>query len=158
MLKKKLESDLKEAMRAGDALRVSVLRMLLAAIANREIEILKKETGLTDEEILEALSRELKKRKDAAGEFRKWGRGESATKEEKEAEMISSYLPQEISDEDLERIVKDSIREAGLPVGQAGVKGAGDFGKVMKSAMAVLKGRASGDRVSIAVKKFLGNA
>ena len=148
MLKEKLEEDLKSALRAGEKLKVSVLRMLLSSIINQEIEVLKKETGLTDEEILAVLARELKKRKDAAHEFQKGGRQDLAEKEEKEAEMISAYLPQEISDEDLQRVVQDSFR-------QTGARGMSDFGKVMKSAMTVLKGRASGDRVSEAVKRAL---
>ena len=148
MLKKKLEDDLKSAMRAGEALKVSVLRMLLSAVSNKEIEILKKETGLTDEETIEVLSRELKKRKDSAREFKKGARNELAEKEEKEAEIISKYLPEEISNEDLERIVAESVREANG-------KSTADFGRVMKAAMAVLKGRASGDRVSDEVKRSL---
>ena len=148
MLKKKLEEDLKTAMKAGDALRVSVLRMVLASAANREIETLKKDIGLSDEEVLDVLSKELKKRKDAVREFTAGSREEMARKEEKEAEIISVYLPQEISDDELERIVMESVREAGA-------SGMGDFGKVMRPAMAVLKGRASGDRVSEAVKKAL---
>ena len=148
MLKKKIEDDLKSAMRSGEALKVSVLRMALASIANREIEVLKKDVGLSNEEITDVLSKEFKKRKDAAGEFRRGGREESAVKEESEAKIISDYLPKEISDADLERVVEESVREAG-----AG--GPGDFGKVMKAAMAVLKGKASGDRVSEAVKKAL---
>ncbi|MBI2507030.1 MAG: GatB/YqeY domain-containing protein [Candidatus Niyogibacteria bacterium] len=148
MLKKKLESDLKNALRAGEALKVSVLRMLLASIANKEIEVLKKEVGLSDEEILEVLGRELKRRKEAAGEFAKGGRQEMAAKESEEAGIVASYLPEEISDGDLQRVVKDSIRETG-----AGAMA--DFGKVMKAAMAVLKGKAAGNRVSEAVKKFL---
>jgi len=150
MLKKKLEDDLKSAMKAGDALKVSVLRMVLASVANREIETLKKEVGLSDEEVLDSLSKELKKRKDAACQFHSGGRRVLAEKEEKEAGIISAYLPEEISDEDLVRIVEESVREAGAV-------GMGDFGKVMKAAMAVLKGRASGDRVSGAVKKILSS-
>lgn len=155
MLKEGLKSDLKTAMKAGDALKVSVLRMVLTSIANREIETLKKDIGLSDEEVLDVLSKEFKKRKDAVREFKAGNREEMAQKEEKEAEIISVYLPKEISDDELERVVEQSVREAGLPAGEAGAAGMGDFGKVMKSAMAVLKGRASGDRVSAAVKKAL---
>lgn len=156
MLKEGLKNDLKTAMKAGDALKVSVLRMVLTSIANREIETLKKDIGLSDEEVLDILLKELKKRKDAVREFKAGNREEMARKEEKEAEIISVYLPQEISDDELEGVVAQSAREAGLPAGKAGAAGMGDFGKVMKSAMAVLKGRASGDRVSAAVKKVLG--
>ena len=148
MLKKKLEAELKSAMKAGETLKVSVLRMVLAAINNREIEVLKKDVGLSDEEAIDVLSKELKKRKDAAVEFRRGGREESALKEEQEAEMISCYLPEEIADEELERIVSESVRESGS-------SSPADFGRVMKTAMAVLKGKASGDRVSEVVKKAL---
>ena len=148
MLKKKLGDDLKIAMKSGQALKVSVLRMVLSSITNREIEVLKKEVGLSDEEILDVLAKELKKRKDAAHEFRNGGRQDLAAKEEQEARIISSYLPEEISDAELQRVVEESVRETGAA-------SAGDFGQVMRAAMAVLKGKASGDRVAQKVKQAL---
>lgn len=148
-LKQKLEEDLKRALKGGDAFKTSVLRMTQSAAHNREIQLLKKETGLSDEEILEVIKGEVKKRRDAAGEFAKGGREELAAKELKEAELLAAYLPPEISDEELERILKEGIREAG----GAGAK---DFGKVMKTVMPVLKNRASGDRISAILKKLLG--
>lgn len=148
MLKQKLEEDVKQALKAGETLKVSVLRMTLAAIANREIELLKKEIGLSDEEVIEALKYEFKKRKDSSQEFIRGGRPELAQKENAEAEIIQAYLPAELSDSELERIVEESIREVAA-------KGPADFGMVMKAAMAVLKGKASGERVSGAVRHAL---
>ncbi|HEY4527443.1 MAG TPA: GatB/YqeY domain-containing protein [Candidatus Paceibacterota bacterium] len=148
-LKQQLEADVKQALKAGDGFRTSVLRMTQSAVHNREIQLLKKEAGLSDEEILEVIKGEVKKRRDAAGEFTKGGREELAAKELKEAELLAAYLPPEISDEELERILKEGIRETGAA-------GAKDFGKVMKTAMPVLKNCASGDRISGALKKLLG--
>ena len=147
-LREKLEEDLKTAMKAGDALRVSTLRMAQSAIHNKEIQLLKKDTGLSDEETVEVLKSEVKKRKDAVLEFGKAGRTDLAEKEKKEAEILSAYLPAEMSDEDLERILKYGIRE----VAASGEK---DFGKVMKASMPVVKGKASGDRISAMLKKLL---
>jgi len=148
MLKQKLEGDLKQAMKAGEALKLSVLRMALAAVSNREIELLKKEIGLSDEEVVDILKKEQKKRKDSSQEFRRGGREELAKKEDEEALIIGKYLPAELSDSELERIVQESIREVAA-------KGPADFAMVMKAAMAVLKGKAGGERVSAAVKKAL---
>src|SRR3989338_10488777 len=146
MLKQKLEGDLKRARKTGEALKLSVLRMALAAVSNREIELLKKEIGLSDEEVVDILRKELKKRKDSSHELSRGGREEFAKKEDEEAMIIGEYLPAELSDSELERIVQDSMREAAA-------KGPADFGLVMKAAMAVLKGKAGGGGVSAAVKK-----
>ena len=147
-LKQKLAEDLKQAMRSGEELLVSVLRMALASVHNREIQLLKKEGGLSDEEVVEVLQGEVKRRRDAVAEFEKGGRGELAEKEKKEMDLLAVYLPAEISDQELERILKEGIRETGA----ASQK---DFGKVMKAVMPVLKGKASGDRISAILKRLL---
>lgn len=147
-LKQALEKDLKTAFKSGDALRTSVLRMALAAVHNREIQLLKKAEGLSDEEIIEVLRQEVKKRKDAAKEFEKGGRKDLAAKEEKERETLQEYLPAEISDEDLERIIRDGMREVAASA-------INDFGGVMKVIMPVLKGKASGERISEMLQRFL---
>ena len=149
-LGKKIEEELKVSMKAGEALKVSTLRMAQSAIKNKEIALLKKDTGLSDEEIGEVIKSEVKKRRDAADEFAKGGRAELALKEKAEIEILRVYLPAEISDEDLERILKDGIRE----VAAAGEK---DFAKVMKVSMQILKGKASGDRISTVLKKLLSS-
>ena len=148
-LKQKIAEDQKNALKSGDKETLSVLRMLSAAIGNKEIELRKKDIGLSDEEVFSVISSEAKKRKDAIEEYKKAGRDDSAKKEEFEMGVLKKYLPPEISDEDLVRIVRDGIRETGA-ISQA------DFSKVMKTIMPTLKGKASGDRVSNAVKAELG--
>ena len=148
-LGKKIDEELKSAMKAGDVLKVSTLRMAQSAIKNKEIQLLKKETGLSGEEIQDVIKSEVKKRKDSIEEFSKAGRMDLADKEKAEMEILKVYLPAEMSDEDLERILKEGIREAGA-------KDAKDFAKVMKVSMPILKGKASGDRVSNTLKKLLG--
>ena len=136
-----IRDNLKTALKERDAFRASVLRMALAAVSNKEIQLLKKGVGLSDEEVREVIRAEVKKRKDAAAEFSKGGREDLVVKETKEAELLSAYLPPEMSDEEIARIVKEGIREAGAT-------SKADFGKVMKTVMPVLKGKASGDRIS----------
>jgi len=147
-LKKQLSDDLKGAMKNGEALRVSALRMVSSAITNKEIELRKRDIGLSNQEVLGVISAEAKKRKDAAEGFKKGGRAELAEKEMEELAILKTYLPPEISDEDLLRIIKDGIREAGTT-------DAKDFAKVMKVIMPTLKGKASGDRISRALKSEL---
>lgn len=147
-LRDRIEEDMKAALRAGEALKLSTLRMAESAIHNKEIQLLKKETGLSDSEIVDVLREEVKKRRDAAEEYLKAGRGDLSKKEGEEAGILSVYLPSELSDQDLERILKDGIRE----VAASGEK---DFGKVMKVVMPILKGNASGDRISAMLKKLL---
>ena len=147
-LKKQLSDDLKSALKKGEALRVSTLRMVSSSIANKEIELRKRDIGLSNQEVLDVISSEAKKRKDAAEGFKKGGRAELAEKEMEELSILKTYLPPEISDEDLLRIIKDGIREAGT----TDVK---DFAKVMKVIMPTLKGKACGDRISRALKSEL---
>ncbi len=148
-LQKQIEGDIKEAMIAKEAEKLSVLRLALAAVHNRAIQLLRKEQGLSDEEVLEVLRSEAKKRRDSIQEFLKGNRPDLAQKEQREAEILSKYLPPELSDVELERILKDGIRETGAA-------SKADFGKVMKVAMPVLKGKASGERVSDVLNRLLG--
>lgn len=151
-LKQKIAGDMKRALKDGDALRLSTLRMLSAAIANKEIELRKKEAGLSDDEIIAVINSEIKKRRDAAAEYKKGGREDSAKKEEDEAAILKEYMPPEISDEELREIVKKAVKE--LNVGSAGA-GEKDFGKAMKIIMPQVKGRASGDRIAQILKSEL---
>ena len=148
-LKDKISEDIKNAMRSQDALRLSTLRLLNAAISNKEIELRKKDIGLSDEEVLEVVASEAKKRKDAAEGFKNGGRENLAQKETSELKILQEYLPPEISDEDLLRIIKDGIREADA-------QNEKDLGKVMKIIMPLLKGRAGGDRITKILKEELG--
>ncbi len=143
-----LRDDLKTALKGGDAFRSSTLRMAIAAALNKAIQLLKKDIGLSDEEVAEVVRVEVKKRKDAAAEFAKGGREDLAEKEMKEAGILSVYLPPEMADEEVERVIKEGIRETGATT-------KADFGKVMKTVMPVLKGKASGDRISEILGKLL---
>lgn len=148
-LKDKIKEDLKDSMKKRETARTSTIRMLISAINNKEIELRKKETGLTDEEIMDVVRSEAKKRKDAVAGFEQANRPKLAQQEKEELAILQSYLPPEISDEELLTVVKKGISEA-----QAA--GPADFGKAMKILAPLLKGKASGNRIADAVKKELG--
>lgn len=153
MLKEKLQEAVKSAMKAGDALTLSTLRMAQSSIHNRAIEERAKKGSaadieLSDEEIVIVLRKEVKRRKDAALEFEKGGRPELAERELKEAVILEAYLPAEADDAAIEAAVRSAISETGSDPKQ--------FGKIMGLAMKKLSGNASGDRVSAVVQKLLG--
>lgn len=148
MLKETIVSDLTTAMKQGDTVKRSTLRMLLAAMHNTEIDRRKKDIGLSDQEVVEVVRAEVKKRHDAAQEFEKGGRGERAEEERAEAVILSSYLPPDLSEHDLARIVEEGIRAVHARAEK-------DFGAVMKQVVPLLKGRTSGDRISAAVRAAL---
>ena len=153
MLKTRIEGEIKAALKKGDPLRLSVFRMLASAIHNKEIEKRTRsgearEAALTEEETISVVRAELKKRKDASAAYQQGGRPDAAEREETEAAILSSLLPQELSDSDLEQIVL-----AGKAA--TGASAAKDFGKLMGWVMKETKGQASGDRASAMVKKHL---
>ena len=137
-------------MRSRDALRLSVLRMLTAAIKNTEIGKREGDSQpqLTDEEILKVIASEMKKRRDAAEGFSKGGKEDFAQKELEEAKILESYLPAQMSDEEIKKHVKEVVSK----MGEVSQK---DFGKVMKEVMGRIQGSASGDRVSATVRNVL---
>jgi len=144
-LKEKIDQDLKAAMIAKNADTLSVLRLLLASMHNKEIALRQGENiELADEQIVEVINSEIKKRKEAAELYSQGGRTELAEKEKKEAAILGKYLPEQISDEELEKIIDGVI-----------ASGAADFGKVMGQVMAKVKGKADGNRVSEKVKKII---
>lgn len=144
-LKQKIVDDLKSAMKAGDALRRDTLRMVDSMIKNTEIEKMKKEEGLTDEEVIEVLSRAVKQRKDSVAQYETGGRADLAEKENKEIKILSEYLPAQLGEEEVRQAVKAVIAEVGA-TNQA------EMGKVMGAAMGRLKGQADGNLV----KKIVG--
>ena len=149
MLKQKILDDLKTAMKAGDTVKRDTLRMLDSMIKNVEIEKQKRESGLTDEEIQEVISRAVKQRKDAVAQYTAGGRADLAEKENKEIEILMEYLPEQMSEDAVREIVKNIIS-------QVGVAGMADIGKVMGAAMAKLKGQADGNLVKKIVEEELG--
>lgn len=143
----KLQEELKQAQLSHDEIKVSTLRMLLSEIHNTQIQ---KGGELSDQDLVSILQREAKKRKEAAEGFRQGGREESAQKEETELKIIQAYLPQQLSDEELTKIVEEAINN----MGAASIQ---DMGKVMSSVMGKVAGRAEGTRVSTLVKERLSS-
>jgi uncharacterized protein YqeY len=143
---KKINQDFVEAFKAREEIRTSTLRLLVAQIKNREIE--KRSAGeepqLTDEEVMQVIRKEVKKRKESIELFSKNGRTELAQNEEQELVVLASYLPQELSREAIQKVVDDLIKS-----------GLTDFASVMREAMKNLKGKADGNLVSEIVKSSL---
>ena len=145
-IQEKIQSDMAEAMRSKEALRLSVLRMMKSAVKNKEVD---KMRPLEEAEALSVLNTLVKQRKDSVEQFRKGGREELATKEEAEIKIIEEYLPAGASDEDIRKAVEEAVQETGA----ASIK---DMGKVMKATMTRLAGKtADGSRVSQLVKEKL---
>jgi len=135
-----VQDDVKSAMKAGERERVRALRMVADALQKAE-----KDNG---GEPVEVLQRERKRRLEAAEAYRDGGRAEAADAEQREADLIASYLPEQISDDELKQIVGDAVAESGASSPQ-------EMGKVMAVVMPKVKGRADGKRVSAAVKEML---
>jgi uncharacterized protein YqeY len=136
-IKQKLLSDLKEAMKARNTLKVDTLRILNSEIKNREID-LRKELG--DEDILSLVTSQIKRRREAATLYEQGNRPELKEKEEREISVLEAYLPKQASDEDLVSRIREVMQETGA----AGPK---DMGKVMKVVTAEFKGKADGSRL-----------
>lgn len=145
MLLEQIKSDLKEAQLKKDNLKVETLRMLLSALIYARIQ---KGGDLTDEDIVAVIQREVKKRKEGAEGFRQGGREDSAQKEEEEAGVLTSYLPAQLSDEELLKLVEDAIKEVGA-------SSLSDMGKVISLVMGKAAGQVEGTRVSVLVKEKL---
>ena len=144
--KEKLNEDLKTAMKAGDAFRKDTLRLMLAAIKQKEID---EKITASEDQVYALLMTEAKKRRDSASEARKANRNDIADNEEAELKLIESYLPQQLSREELETEARKAIEEAGAT-------SAKDMGNVMKVLMPRVKGRADGKLVNEVVKALLG--
>lgn len=136
MLESKIGADLKEAMKARDQVRVDTLRMLRSALNYRRIEV---GHELSDEERLEVVRKQVKQRNDAIAEYERAGRAQSAAKESREREILSAFLPRQLSRQELEGVVRETL--AGLPRPL-------DRGMAMRVVMAKVKGVADGKTVS----------
>ena len=141
----RLEGELKEAMVARDAERRNTLRLILASLRGAEKEL---QRPLHDDEELQVLQRERKRRGEAAEAFRAGGREEQAEAEERELAVLEEFMPAPLTEEDLEEIVDDAIAE----VGATSMR---DFGRVMADVMPQVSGRADGSAVSQLVKEKL---
>ena len=145
MLPERLATDRTQAMRDGDAIRKSAIRMALAGIKNAEKA---KGHPLDDSEVIDCLSREAKQHRESIAEFAKGGRSDLIAKEEAELAVILEYLPQQMSREEV-------VAAARQVVERVGARGPGDKGKVMSQLMPGLKGKADGREVNEVVSELL---
>jgi uncharacterized protein YqeY len=146
-LKETLKTDLTEAIRSSDKVVSGTIRMVLTAITNEEVSG-KEARVLTDDEIITVLSREAKKRREAAEEFAKAGRAEKAEEEKAEGEVIAKYLPAQLSEEDIKALIAAAVASTGAA-------GPADMGKVMGAIKPQIAGKADGSLVSSLVKAAL---
>ncbi len=145
-LREKIDTDTKEALKSGAKDKLSTLRMLNAALKNKQID---KRRSLTEEEVFETVRSLIKQRKDSIEQFAKGGRQDLVDKETAEVAVLEVYLPQQLSREELEVMVRDAVA-------QTGAQGARDMGKVMKALIPMVGGRADGKLISELVKNALG--
>lgn len=164
-LKDKIKEDMKAAFKAGDTVTRSTLTMLLAAIQSRELdkrakliksgqateEEVAEKSALTDEEVVNAVSSELKKRRDSAAQYEAGGRPELAEGEKVEADVLVRYMPEQMSESDVIALIKEVITATGAVTPK-------DIGKVMGQVTLKTKGRFNGARVNELVKKELGSS
>ena len=162
-LKDTIKEDMKSAFKAGDQAARSTLSMLLSVIQNRELEKRAKlmksggategdvaaKSELTDEEVVDAISSEVKKRRESVATYEQGGRPELAQGERAEAELLSRYLPEQMSEEDVKQLIAKAVSETGASA-------AGDIGKVMGRIAPAIKGRFDGARANALVKEALG--
>lgn len=146
-LKTRLNEEMKEAMKNGDALKLSVIRMLRSSIKNKEIER-GKGSSLNDQEVMEVIVSGLKQRQDSIEQFAKGNREDLVAQEKKEVEILKAFLPLPLSETE----VKNLIHQAIIETGAAGMK---DMGKVMKALMPKILGRTDNALVSKIVKESL---
>ncbi|MDP3985167.1 MAG: GatB/YqeY domain-containing protein [bacterium] len=141
----RISEDIKQAMKAKEELRLSVLRMAQSALKNKRIDAMR---DLTDEDEMGVLRTLVKQYQDALGDFKKGNRADLAERTEAEIQILNAYLPAAPSEEEVRAAVKEKIEELGAA-------GPQDFGKVMGAVMKALGGRAGGDQVSKLVKEEL---
>ena len=161
MIKDKIKEDLKKAMQEKDALRLSVLRMVSSYVFNREKDNraklskageeeskLDEMSKLTNEEAIEVVSSEVKKRKDSIEQYEKGGRSDLAENEKKELEILMEYMPKQMGEDEIRKIVKEKIEELGI-------SGSQETGKLMGAIMPQFKGKTDGNAVSKIVQEEL---
>jgi uncharacterized protein len=145
-LQTRIESAMRDAMRARDQRRTSTLRMAMAAAKNRQIELGRE---LTDQDMVEVLGRQVKQCRESIEQFRAGGREDMARNEEAEAEILAEFLPEQLSETEVERMVEEAVSSTGA-------SGPGDMGRVMGALISKTRGRADGKLVSDLVRRRLG--
>jgi uncharacterized protein YqeY len=147
-LPERIDADLKDAMRSKDATRLSVLRMLKAALQNAAIEKSGADAQMSDTDAVQVIRKQVKQRQDSIESFEKGGRSELAAKEKEELSILQSYLPQAMSADELAKIVRETIAEAGA-------SSKAQMGAVMKALQTKIAGRADGKTLSAEVQRQL---
>ena len=145
MIKDRIREDMKASMRAHDADRLSTIRLLLAAVKQREID---EKMEATDAQVTEVIAKMVKQRRDSIQQYRAGGREDLAQKEQAEIDVLSGYLPKQLSDEEIGAIIDEAIAQSGL-------SGMAAMGKVMGAVKAKVAGRADLGKVSALVKARL---
>lgn len=145
MLKEEIQKHLKEAMKSKDEVKVRTLRMVIAALKNFEVE---KMGEATDEEVIQIIQKEAKRRREAIEEYKNAGREDLAQSEEEELKILMEYLPKQMTEDEIRSLALEVIKE----VGASSLK---DLGKVMKVIMPKVKGRADGKVVNRIVREIL---
>lgn len=146
-LKERLSEESKDALRSGQKVRLATLRLLAAAVKNKEVEV---GHELDDEEFVQVAQKEAKQRRESIEAYDKGGREDLVAREREELEVLGEYVPAELSDEELDAIVEETVAAVGAT-------GSGDMGKLMGAVMAKVKGRADGRRVQQKVRARLGS-
>jgi len=145
-LKEKLNADLRQAMKGGDTLRRSVIRLVLAAVKNAEIA----QGALEDGDVLGIIAKEVRQHQESIEAFKQGNRQDLVTKEEAELAVLNEYLPKQLTRDEI-------VAEARLTIEEVGAQGPGDKGKVMPKIIAKLKGRADGREINEVVTELLGS-
>ena len=144
-LRETIEQAARDSLRAGDSLRTSTLRMILAAAHNRQIELRR---PLDDTEMVDVVARQVKQRRESIEQFRAAGRVELAEREESELAILTEFMPQQLTPDDLERLARDAIVAGGA-------SGPADMGRVMSVLTPQTRGRAEGRQVADVVRRLL---
>ncbi|MGB4458268.1 MAG: GatB/YqeY domain-containing protein [Defluviitoga tunisiensis] len=146
MLKEKLNEDLKKYMKEKNTLALNTVRLVIAEIKNKEVE---KNSEITDEEILQIIRKQIKMREDSIQQFRSANREDLANKEAQELEILKNYLPEDLTDEELDKIIQETIKELNASSKK-------DFGRVIKEVIQKVQGRADNKKISELISKKLG--
>ena len=149
-LKDTLRSDLTDAIRGRDQVRAGTLRMVLTSVTNEEVAGTEARE-LSDDEVLKVIAKEAKKRREASAAYIDAGRAELAAKEEAELAIVEAYLPAQLGDDEIERLVAEAVAETGAT-------GMPQMGLVMKAVQPRVAGRADGGRVAAVVKRVLAGS
>ena len=144
-LKARLQQEMKDALRAGDKVQLGALRLLHASVKNREVELLRE---VDDEEFVEVVGREVKRRKEAAEAYEKGGRQDLLDRERREQEVLEAYLPEQLSQEEVSSLIDEAVADTAA-------SGPGDIGKVMGYVMRKARGRVDGGVVNRLVRERL---